>query len=106
MQYVTPVSHEPDVLRCAVYTLAVQNGPLEHVTELLPRTEEIGPDEVHHAPVLDQVVLQRVSGQHHAPPRPDVFQGLGGAGMAVLDAVALIAYNNVRTGPRQRSFDS
>lgn len=68
MQDVTPVSHELDVLWRAVYTLTVQNGPFEHVTKLLPRTEEIGPDKVHHAPVLDQVVLQRVSGQNHPSP--------------------------------------
>ncbi len=76
VQDVAPVSHELDIMRCAVDTLAVQNGPLEHVTKLLPRTEEIGPDEIHHAPVFDQVVLQRVSGQNHPPPGPDVLQGL------------------------------
>ncbi len=105
MQDVAPVSHELDIMRCAVYTLAVQNGPLEHVTKLLPRTEEIGPDEIHHAPVFDQVVLQRVSGQNHPPPGPDVLQGLRGAGVAVFDTVALVTYNDIRPGPRQCSLN-
>lgn len=76
VQDVAAVPHEPDVLRRAVDALAVQDGPLKHVAELLPRAQEVGPHEVHHAPVLQQVVLQRVAGQHHAPPRPDVLQGL------------------------------
>lgn len=33
---VAPVPHQPDVLRSAVHTLPVQNGPFKHVTELLP----------------------------------------------------------------------
>lgn len=76
VQDVAAIPHEPDVLRRAVDTLAVQDGSLEHVAELLPRAQEVGPHEVHHAPVLHQVVLQRVAGQHHTPPRPDVLQSL------------------------------
>lgn len=33
---VAPVPHQPDVLRSAVHTLPVQNGPFKHVAELLP----------------------------------------------------------------------
>lgn len=36
MQDVAPVPHQPDVLRCAVHTLPIQNGTFKHVTELLP----------------------------------------------------------------------
>lgn len=35
VENVAPVPHQPDVLRSAVHTLPVQNGPLEHVAELL-----------------------------------------------------------------------
>jgi len=76
MQHVAAVAHEPHVLRRAVHTLPVQNGPLKHVAELLPRAQEVGPYEVHHAPVLDEVVLQWVPGQHHTAARADVLQGL------------------------------
>lgn len=61
MEDMTSVSHQLDVLRRAVHTLPVQNGPLEHVTELLPGAQEVRPDKVHHAPVLYQVVLEWVS---------------------------------------------
>lgn len=37
VQDVAPVPHQLDVLRRAVHTLSVQNGTLEHVTELLTR---------------------------------------------------------------------
>lgn len=37
VQDVAPVPHQLEVMRRAVHTLAVQNGPLEHVAELLPR---------------------------------------------------------------------
>lgn len=35
VENVASVPHQPDVLRSAVHTLPVQNGPLEHVAELL-----------------------------------------------------------------------
>ena len=40
--------------------LSVLYGALEHVGELGLVAEEVGPDKVHHAPVLHQVVLQRI----------------------------------------------
>lgn len=52
MEDVAAIAHELDVLQCAVHALAIQYGPFEHVTELLPRAQEVGPHEVHHAPVL------------------------------------------------------
>lgn len=70
------VAHEAHVLRCAVYTLSIQNGPLKHVAELLAGAQEVGPNKVHHAPVLNEVVLQGVTRQDHSAPRADVLQGL------------------------------
>ena len=93
------VAHEPPVMRRAVHTLPVQDGPLKHVAELLARAQEVGPDKVHHAPVLDEVVLQWVAGQHHTPPRADALQGLRRVGVAVLDAVALVTDHHVGAGP-------
>ena len=54
----------------------VLDGPLEHVGELRLVAEEVGPHPVDHAPVLHQVVLQRVAGQHHPPPGADLLQSL------------------------------
>ena len=68
MQDVCPVAHEFDVLGRAVCALPVHDGAFEHVGELGPRAEKRGADEVDHAPVLHQVVLQRVARQHHSPP--------------------------------------
>lgn len=105
MQDVAAVPHELHVLWCAVNALAIQDGPLKHVAELLPRTQEVGPHKVHHAPVLHQVVLQRVAGQHHTPPGADVLQRLRRAGVAVLDAVTLVTDDHIRPGLREGLFD-
>ena len=67
MQNVCPVAHEFDVLGRAVCALPVHDGALEHVGELGPRAEKRGADEVDHAPVLHQVVLQRVACEYHSP---------------------------------------
>lgn len=128
VENVAPVPHQPDVLSSAVHTLPVQNGPFEHVTELLPRawgrnrkegnqtesqrckshgreenrparTQEVWSDEIHHAPVLDQVVLEWVARQDHAAPGLDVLQGLRRAGVTVLDPVAFVANDHIWTGP-------
>ena len=68
VQHVRAEAHQSHVLRRAVLTLAVHDGSLKHVAELSLRAEEVGPHEVDHAPVLEQVVLQRVARQHHATP--------------------------------------
>lgn len=52
-----PVAHEADILRCAVNTLPVQDRAFKHVAELLTSTKEIWAHKVHHAPVLNEVVL-------------------------------------------------
>ena len=70
------VFHKPDVFGGGVYALAVLDGSLEHVGELRLVPEEVGPDPVDHAPVLHQVVLQGVAGQHHPPPGADLLQSL------------------------------
>ena len=69
-------------------------------------TEEVGSDEVDHAPVLDQVVLERVSGQHCAASGSDILQSLRCAGVAVLDAVPFVTDHHVRTGSGQGSLDT
>lgn len=71
-----PVPHEADILRRAVNTLSIQDGALKHVAELLPGAKEVWAHKVHHAPVLDEVVLQGVSSQHHPAARANVLQGL------------------------------
>ena len=96
MQDVAPVTHEADVLRCAVNTLSIQDGALKHVAELLPGAKEVRAHEVHHAPVLDEVVLQGVPGQHHPAAGANVLQGLGGAGLAVFDAVSFVTDHHIR----------
>ena len=55
-------------LVCAVYALAILDGSFKQIGKLVPGTEEVGPHEVHHAPVFLQVVLQRVTGEHHSAP--------------------------------------
>lgn len=93
------VAHQADVLRRAVHALPVQNRPLKHVTELLAGAQEVGPDKVHHAPVLDEVVLERVAGEDDPAARADVLQGLRRAGVVVFNAVALVTDDHVRAGP-------
>lgn len=96
-----PVPHETDVLGRAVDTLPVQDGAFEHVAELLPGAEEVWAHKVHHAPVLDEVVLQGVPSQHHPAARANVLQGLRGAGLAVFDAVSLVTDHHVRARTAQ-----
>lgn len=84
--------------------MSLNKHALEHRAD--PRTEEVGSHEVDHAPVLDQVVLERVAGQDHAPPGPDVLQSLRGAGVAVLDAMTFVTNHHIRTGPGQSSLDT
>lgn len=106
MQHVAAVAHQADVLRRAVHALAVQNGPLKHVAELLAGAQEVGPDEVHHAPVLDEVVLEGVASEDDPAARADVLQGLRRAGVVVLDAMALVADHHVWAGPGDGPFNT
>lgn len=71
-----PVPHEADILRRAVNTLPIQYRAFKHVAELLPGAEEVWAHKIHHAPVLNEVVLQGVTGQHHPAARANVLQGL------------------------------
>lgn len=95
VQDVAAVAHQPHVLRGAVNTLPVQDGPLKHVAKFLPGAQEVGPDKVHHAPVLDEVVLERVPRQHHPPTRADVLQCLGSAGVAILYPVSFVTNDHI-----------
>lgn len=52
--------HQTNVLRCWIDALPVLDRALEHVGKLGLVAEEVRPNEVHHAPVLHQVVLQKV----------------------------------------------
>lgn len=101
VQHVAAVAHEAHILGRAVHTLPVQDGPLEHVAELLPCTEKVGAHKVHHAPVLNEVVLQGVPSQHHPATRADVLQGLRSAGLAVFDAVSLVTDHHIRARAAQ-----
>ena len=68
--------HQPHILDSGVDTLAVLYRPLEHVGELGLVTQEVGPDEIHHAPILDQIILQRISSQNNASFCTDLLQSL------------------------------
>lgn len=97
VQDMTPIPHEADILRCAVNTLTIQDWALKHVAEFLPCAQKVWAHEVHHAPVLDEVILQGVPGQHHPAARAYVLQSLGSAGLAVFDAVSLVTDYHIRT---------
>ncbi len=58
MENVGPAPHQSPVLARRVGALTIGDGTLEQVVELALGTEVVGSDEVHHAPVLDQVVLR------------------------------------------------
>ena len=68
--------HKPDVFGGGVYALAVLDGSLEHVGELRLVAQEIWSDKVDHAPVLDKVVLEWISCQHHPPLGANLLQSL------------------------------
>lgn len=53
VQDVSTIAHELDVLSGRVHTLAVHDGPLEHVGELGLGAQVRRPHKVNHAPVLD-----------------------------------------------------
>ena len=41
----------------AINTLSISDGPFKEVKELLLHSKVLGPDKVHHTPVLQEVVL-------------------------------------------------
>ena len=71
-----PVFHQSDILGGGINTLTILYRPLEHVGELSLVTQEVGADEVYHAPILDQIILQRISSQYHASFCTDLLQSL------------------------------
>ena len=105
VQHVRAEPHQADVGGCRVHALAVRDRTLEHVVKLGLGAEEVGSHEVDHAPVLDQTVLQGVAGQRQTAARPDALQSLRDAGTGVLDAVALVTNDQVRSGPGDGRLD-
>ena len=71
-----PVLHQSDILGGGVNTLTILYRPLEHVGELSFVAQEVWPDEVDHAPILYQIILQGISGQYHASFCTDLLQSL------------------------------
>ena len=71
-----PVLHQSDILGGGVNTLTILYRPLEHVGELSFVTQEIRADEVYHAPILDKIILQRITSQNNAPFCTDLLQSL------------------------------
>ena len=71
-----PVFHQSHILGGGVYTLTILYRPLEHVGELSFVAEEIGADKVHHAPILNQIILEGISSQYHASFCTDLLQSL------------------------------
>ena len=57
MQYVGAVSHKFGIAVSTIVTLPVHDRSLKHIAELSLCSKEVWPDEIHHAPVLEQVVL-------------------------------------------------
>ena len=71
-----PVLHQSHILGGGVNTLTILYRPLEHVGELSFVAQEVWPDEVDHAPILYQIILQGISGQYHASFCTDLLQSL------------------------------
>ena len=108
-----PVLHQSHILGGGVNTLTVLYRPLEHVGELSFVTQEVGADKVHHAPILYQIILQRISSEYHASLCTDLLQSLkderedeekmfifsllcfylGNGGVGVLYSVTFVTYN-------------
>ena len=71
-----PVLHQSHILGRGVNTLTVLYRPLEHVGELGFVTQKVGANKVNHAPILDQIILQRISSQYNASFCTDLLQSL------------------------------
>lgn len=95
VQNVRPIPHELDVVLRWVNALPVLDGPLEHVAKLGLGAEVVGTDKVDHAPVLHQVVLERVARKHDPPFGPHLLESVGDWSVRVLDPVAFIANDQV-----------
>lgn len=105
MQNMCSVSHQLNVAGRAVDTLPVLDRPLEHIAKFSLCAQVVGPHEINHAPILDQVVLQGVAGQHHPALCLHTFEGVRDGGVAVFNSVSLVADHQVRTRLDQRIVD-
>ena len=106
-----PVLHQSDILGGGVNTLTILYRPLEHVGELSFVTQKVGANKVNHTPVLDKIILQRISSQYNPSFCTDLLQSLKekmkknvflcfsdikylrNGGVRVLYSVSLVTYN-------------
>lgn len=51
-----------------VHALPIRDGPLKQITKLLFCPQVLGPNKVHHTPILQQVVLQWVASENNTAP--------------------------------------
>lgn len=65
MEDVRSSLHHLSVLWGGVHALTVLDGALEHVGEFLLRAQVRRADEIDHAPILHQIILQRVARQNN-----------------------------------------
>ena len=79
----------------AVHTHAVGDGPLKEVSKLLLVAEVVWSDKVDHAPVLSEVVLQRVAREHDTTACAHLLECLGDVCVVILYPVALVTDNEV-----------
>ncbi len=77
MEDVGATLHDADVVVGRVGALAVLDRVGEAVGELPLVAQQVGFDELHHAVVLDEAVLQRCACQHDATLGVDAIHGLG-----------------------------
>jgi hypothetical protein len=97
MQDVRSVSHELGIVGRAVNALPILDWALKHIAKFSLCAQIVGPHEVNHAPVLQQIVLQGVAGQHHPALCLHAFEGVRNGGVTVFDSVSLVADHQVRT---------
>ena len=96
-----PVSHKLFVGLFTVRALSVLDWVCKPVVKLWQGSQVIRTDKVNHAPVLFQVVLQRVACQHAAPFSLDRFQCFRNRSIFVFDPVTFVANHYVRAGVDQ-----
>ena len=76
MKYMSSMFHQPLILGRRIATLTILDGPLKHVGELGLVAQEVGSNPVHHAPILHQVVLKRITRQNDPSSCSNLLQSL------------------------------
>jgi len=92
-----PVSHQLAIIWCTIHTLTILNWAFEHITKFSLGTQVVWPDKINHAPVLQQIVLQRIASQHYPPFGLHAFQSMRDRSMAVFNSVALVTDYQIRS---------